>query len=341
MQKTLRIAYFGTPDFSARFLEKIHQDPELPIEIVLVVTQPDKPIGRDQKVTPSDVKKVAQEKGIPVVHAVTAQDLVDYHIDLGLVFAYGKIIRAEVLEAAPHGFWNIHPSLLPIYRGASPTAYTLLMGDEYAGCTLMHMDAQMDHGPIIAQDSYKVSPHETHASLLEKLTYVAYYLFKENILRCAEGTLDVHTFQPQNDTMASFTRILKRDDGYIQPSLLKKALAGEKITTDELPMIIKNFLGQNSVSSFPILYAPFILYNMFRGLHPWPGLWTYIDHQGARKRLKITGVELENKTVHIRSVQLEGKNEVPFEQFTQAYPGVLPTILNGDVSMSGFEMTSK
>jgi methionyl-tRNA formyltransferase len=315
-----RIAYFGSPNFSARLLEKLIQDPDIPAEIVVVVTQSDKAVGRDQTITPSPVKRVAEAKNIPVLHNPTAEQLQPFNLDVALVFAYGKIISEPVLKVPKHGFWNIHPSLLPLYRGASPCAYTLLMGDEMAGCSLMLMDAQMDHGPIMAQESYRVAKSETNESLLEKLTYVGYYMFKDHIFKLMEGSLNLQSFPVQNDSLATFTRLLKRDDGYIENALIRKAFTKEKITTDELPLIIRNYLGQNAVSAFPILYAPFIVYNMYRGLHPWPGIWTYIMVDGMQKRLKITRLELNEDSLYIRMVQLEGKSEVPFEQFIEAYP---------------------
>lgn len=315
----LRIAYFGSPTFAARFLEKIIQDPDLSIEVVLVVTQPDKPIGRSQVVTPSAVKRVAQEKSIPVVHAITADELRAQNIDIGLVFAYGKILAEDLLQAPKYGFWNIHPSLLPLYRGASPTAYALMMGDETTGCSLIKMDAQMDHGPVIAQGSYTVSRQETHMSLLEKLTYVGYYLLKDAVGKVVDGTLTLSELPVQNDSLATFTRLLKRDDGFIELALLKKALAHEKIASEELPEIIRNYLGQNTVSQFPILYAPFIVFNMFRGLQPWPGIWTLVRVDGEQKRLKITDLELQGDALILKSVQLEGKTEVPFAQWNMTY----------------------
>lgn len=317
--KPLRVAYFGSPTFSARFLEKITQDPELPLEIVLVVTQPDKPVGRTQELTSSAVKLSALQKDIPVLETVSAEDLQAHQIDLGLVFAYGRMLPDSLLNIPKLGFWNIHPSLLPLYRGPSPTAYALMMGNEVTGCSLMKMDAQMDHGPIIAQETYTVSERETHESLLEKLTYVGFYLLKDAIAAHCAGTLNMSELAVQNDSLATFTRLLKREDGFIELNLLKKALAKDKISSDELPAIIRNYLGQNSVTEFPILYAPFIVYNLFRGLQPWPGIWTLVTIAGEQKRLKIVDLELHDGALQINTVQLEGKNVVPFGQFQASY----------------------
>lgn len=315
----LNVAYFGTPEFSARFLEKILNDPEIDINVSLVVTQPDKPTGRAQEMTPSAVKQTATAAGIPVVHEVSVEQLQGMNLDLALVYAYGKIIPADVLAVPTHGFWNIHPSLLPYFRGASPTAYTLLMGEEKAGCTLMQMDAQMDHGPIIAQDTHKISHTETHQSLLEKLTYVGFYLFKNNFAHLMDGTFNRSSLAVQNDSIATYTRLLKRDDGFVESSLLRKAIAGEKLTSEELPAIMREYLGQTTVTQFPIPFAPYIVFNLFRGMQPWPGVWTVVPINGTETRLKILDLELSENALTIKTVQLEGKNPVSFDQFNQAY----------------------
>ncbi len=315
----INIAYFGTPDFSSRFLEKLINDPSLPINVKLVVTQGDKPVGRKQELTQSPVKKVALANNIPVLESATIDDLQKYSIDLALVFAYGKIIPNELLQGTKYGFWNVHPSLLPEYRGASPTAYALIMGDEVAGCTLMQMDQQLDHGPIIAQDSLRIQKKETHESLLEKLSYVGYYLFRENITKLDNGNLDISKLAVQNDSLATQTRTLKREDGYLPIDLIKKALNKEKVTSQEFPQIMRDYLGQTSISEFPIPYAPYIVFNFCRGMNPWPGAWTKVNINGQEKRLKLMDVTLEEDTLVIEKVQLEGKNTVDFKQFQEAY----------------------
>ena len=124
----LKTAYFGTPTFSARLLRQLLDDSSLPIAIKLVVTRPDKPVGRKQIRTPSPVKRLAMERGIEVEHTIknTKSRIVDF--DLAILFAYGRIIPKDLLEIPTLGFWNIHPSLLPLYRGPSPIAYPLLLG---------------------------------------------------------------------------------------------------------------------------------------------------------------------------------------------------------------------
>lgn len=310
----LRVAYFGTPDISAEILEKLITDTALPVQVVVVVTREDKPVGRNQIITASPVKNTALKHSIPVIHSASPEEMRAYSVDLGLVFSYGKILPQTLLDATTHGFWNIHPSLLPLYRGSAPTAYPLLIGEDSSGCSLMKMDVAMDHGPIIAQDTFPISRTDTQTTLLNKLAVVGYNLFRTYVVELAEGRLHGAQLAVQNDSLATFTRMLTRDDGFLELSLIKKALAKERITTEEFPLLLRTFISQNTVTEFPIPYAPYIVYNMFRALHPWPGIWTIVEQQGSAKRLKILDVALENDSLIIKTVQLEGRQPTPFSQ---------------------------
>src|SRR3989344_8753370 len=153
--KKLSFAYFGSAYFSALFLEKLINDSELQkiIDLKLVVTQPDKPVGRKQALTPTPVKKVAQEYGFFVLDSLRSleQYSVEKNLDFGLVYAYGEIIPKKLLELPKYGFLNVHPSLLPKYRGTSPIAGPLINDEKQTGVTIIKMDEKVDHGPIIAQ----------------------------------------------------------------------------------------------------------------------------------------------------------------------------------------------
>lgn len=321
--KKLRLAYFGTPDYSAAFLEKMHADTNLPIEIALVVTQQDKIIGKDSTPTPNAVKRFAKANNIDVAHSLSGFDCSYREIDIAFLFAYGKIIKPDLLRAPKLGFWNLHPSMLPNFRGAAPTVYPLILGKDQTGVSLMVMDDDLDHGPIIEQVEYNVPPSMLNQELLTNLTDIGYSLFAKNINRLAAGEIDYSELPVQNHSSATFTRTLRRDDGKIELSLLKKALNEEHIASEELPMIIQQYLGKNSITEYPVPYAPYIVYNLFRGLHPWPGVWTEISVNGELKRLKLTGISLHGQELVVDTVQLEGKNEVGFKQFESAYPEAL------------------
>ena len=288
----MKLVYFGTPQFSADFLEKILTDPDLKdLEVTLVVTQPDKPVGRKQIITPSPVKVLAQSHGLQVITALPDPDSDPYRAlteaDVALVYAYGRIIPAHILALPKLGFWNIHPSLLPKYRGASPTAYPLLNGDTTTGVTLMQMDEKMDHGAIIAQEEYEIGPNEKRPDLERELTKMGFEMFKHVILTQSEAAgknLGVPPAQ-QDHSQATFTKLLKKDDGFVELSDIYNALEG------------------NGAS----------IHNKFRAFFPWPGIWTLRPAQGKQQRMKITDCSLVEGKLVINKVQFEGKNEIVFD----------------------------
>lgn len=309
-----RLAYFGSPFFSARLLEKILTDKDLPVEVVLVVTQPDKPVGRNQIITPSLVKQMAIKYNIPfknsefIIHNSELRD-----VDLSLLYAYGKIIPKEILQIPKYGFWNIHPSLLPRYRGPSPIAYPLILGDTETGVTLMQMSEKLDAGPIIAQQSYLLTGTETHSDLEITLTDMGYELFKKEIIKFAEHLKSGRTSEVGE---ISYTRRLTKQDGFIPLPILKKALNNEPLSNNEIPHIIQEYANQYPITNNQYQKSASLIFNLFRGFSPWPGIWTITPEQ---KRLKITSMSLTEGKLTIKKVQLEGKKEVDFPTFQSAY----------------------
>ena len=245
--KKLTLAYFGTPDFSAKLLEKIIVD-QLPVEVKFVVTQPDKPVGRKQILTPSPVKTCAHKYNIEIIDNLKKLQATSYklqEIDLALLYAYGKIIPEEILSQPKFGFWNIHPSLLPKYRGASPIAFPLINGDKKTGVTLMQMDKELDHGPIIDQQEINIEDNDKRSDLETKLSNLGFGLFKENLVKLTTNDRQPTTTS-QDHSLATFTHLLKKNNGFINWQELVKPQQPEKI------------------------------YHLFRGLFPWPGIWTKI-----------------------------------------------------------------
>lgn len=289
MQK-IKIAYFGTPDFSAAFLEKLVTDPELPIEVKYVFTQPDARAGRKQELTPTPVRQKAEQHGIQVVTDLNNAEALLKEIDLALLFAYGNLIPKALLDAPRYGFWNIHPSMLPKHRGPAPMATPLLNGDNETGITIMKMDVEMDHGPIIAQQACYIFPVWRRDQLEKHLIDLGFELFKKILLNYASD-LSTAPFIDQNHAEATYTERMKKDDGYIPLSDLKRS----------------------------DIEAKKKIFNKFRGYYPWPGIWTKVKIGEAEKRLKITKVHWENDDLAIKKVQLEGKNEVDYPQFVKAY----------------------
>lgn len=332
----LRLAYFGTPAFSASFLEKILSSPDLPVEVVLVVTRPDKKVGRKQILTPSPVKTTAVSHHIQVWDRPIKELLPllqDLQIDLAFLFAYGRIIPEEILKAPRYGFWNLHPSLLPLYRGASPTAFPLILGERKTGVSLMVMDEEMDHGPIIAQEEYEIKVGERRGVLENNLTNQGFTLFQNAISdlmgKRGDGGVQPPTTPPlepttpppvpQNHDRATYTKIITRDDGYISPNILQKALSGEEIIPAELPKILLWYYEKNALPTPPHSLAGRVVVNLYLGLSPWPGIWTTIVIDEQERRLKILDCSLENSKLVLHTVQLEGKNPVSYAQFTEHY----------------------
>lgn len=312
--KKLRIAYFGSPDFSASFLEKLLSEPYLKniIDVGFVVTQPDRPAGRKQLITSTPVKQIAKKYDLDVleIDSLKIEDSLKISnlklkiskCDICLVYAYSAIIPADFLALPALGFWCIHPSLLPKYRGTSPMATALINGDKTTGMTIIKMDADIDHGPIIAQESLSILNTDYRTDLERKLTDIGFSLFKKQVtlltssrvneLKKTREPVNPLTLKPQIDKDATYTKKLTKQDGFID---------------------FENFKLKIENSSEE-------LYNLFRGLYPWPGLWTLLPNG---KRLKIISLELSNlKTLKLLKVQLEGKNEVDFETFKKGYPEV-------------------
>ncbi len=329
----LTLAYFGTPGFSAYFLEKLLTDKDLPIEIKLVVTQPDRPVGRKRITTPSPVKIISEKYGIkvferrdlfsnnvvgPRLHNRRGDDVRKEipsdqqdpslkDIDLALLFAYGEIIPPNILALPKMGFWNIHPSLLPKFRGASPIAYPLMLGDIKTGVTLIQMDEELDHGPILVQKQILITPSDRRPDLEIKLSDLAYKMFKKLILEVQTALLSKLPNINQNHSLATFTRRLTKQDGFVP--------FHEPLATSYIPPIIKQYYETNNLTYDSRLPTHDLILRHFRALHPWPGLWTLVKINGREMRLKITDVDLKG----INKVQLEGKNEVDFTTFQKAY----------------------
>lgn len=208
----------GTPQFAVPSLEALAER----YEIVAVVTQPDRPASRGRKLSAPAVKRAADPLGLPVLQpASLRQEEVVAHIReleprAMVVAAYGKILPPEVLDIPPAGVINVHPSLLPKYRGASPIAGALLAGEEETGVTIMLMDEGMDTGPILAQTVIEIPPEDTAGSLEQRLAELGAELLVETLPLWLEGRIDA---QPQDEAMATYTRPISKEDAVIDWTL--------------------------------------------------------------------------------------------------------------------------
>lgn len=312
--KKINIAYFGTPLFSAYFLEKILFEKKPSMNISLVVTQKDKAAGRKMQITKSHVKEIAEKYNIDVYHNIFNNNyqylLKD--IDIALLYAYGEIVPEKALNIPKYGFWNIHPSLLPLYRGPSPITYPLIMGDKKTGVTLIKLDKELDHGDIISQKEIKILPQDKKQDMQIKLSNLAFNMFCKVIDKITSSKdFKLKTIK-QDHKKANYTKPLKRSHGFISFNTLQKALKNERLGKEDLPEIHKDLKSHSRSSSK-------IIYDFFKGMHPWPGMWTKIKIDNTDKRLKIIDMNYIGNKLCINKVQLEGKRPVDYKTFQKAY----------------------
>ncbi len=210
--KNLKVIFMGTPDFSVPILEYLVAN----TDVVLVVTQPDKEVGRDKKISISPIKKVAINHHIEVFQPVKIrkdyQIITDLKPDLIITCAFGQILPKEVLEAARLGSLNIHASLLPKYRGSSPIQWALLNGDKETGVSLMYMDEQMDTGDVISQIKCPIDEYDNVGTLHDKLSLLGVEVLKQELPHIVNKT---NYRMKQDDSKASYTKMIKREDELI------------------------------------------------------------------------------------------------------------------------------
>ena len=252
----MRLIFMGTPAAVVPTLTALHHAPDL--TIAAVYTPPDRPRGRGRPTERTPVKAAALALNLPVLqpHSLRAdaaqQELQALQPDVIIVAAYGKLLPPEVLAIPPHGCLNLHPSLLPRYRGPSPVATAILDGATATGLTLMLLDPGMDTGPILAQQQYPLTGQETAADLTADLFNLGAQLLLDHLNPWLSGQL---TAQPQDETQATITRKLERNDG---------------IADWHLPAAV--------------------LERMCRAYTPWPGLTAHWQGQSLRL-LSVTALE--------------------------------------------------
>ncbi len=229
-----RIMFMGTPSFAVPCLQALVGH----YEIVAVVTQPDRPARRGRRIVASAVKKAALAYDLPLMQPESLRqeeviaEIRELEPQVIVVAAYGQILRPQVLSIPPSGVINVHPSLLPKYRGASPIAGALLAGEEKTGVTIMLMDEGMDTGPILAQISIKIRPEDTTSSLVERLARMGADLLLETLPRWLEGQIKP---QPQDNARATYTKPIAKKDGLIDWSLPAVEIWGRVRAFDPWP----------------------------------------------------------------------------------------------------------
>lgn len=314
----MKVVFMGTPGFSVPTLEMLinrHYD------VVAVVTQPDKPKGRGNKVTASPIKEIAIKHDIEVLQPKKVKDasvvekLKRINPDLIVVVAFGQILSKDILDIPKYGCINVHASLLPKYRGAAPIHWAIINGEKVTGVTTMYMDVGCDTGDIILADKIPIEDDDTCGTLHDKLAVLG--------AECMSRTLDMIETddmprKKQNDSEATYVSVLNKKNGLIDWNKSAKQIC-----------------------------------NLVRGLNPWPSAYTYIDG----KLLKIwntyvyqSPVDYEGKVGEIVSIydnnpivqtgdgyllieelQLQGRKRMKSSEFLKGYKIPEGTLLGVNV----------
>jgi len=224
----MRIIFLGSPQFAVHPLEALVAAGHT---IAAVITQPDRPAGRDRRLTPPPVKLAAQALGLPVLQPESLRDpavveqLAALQPEAGVVAAYGEILRKNVLAIPPLGYLNIHPSLLPLHRGPTPVAGAIMAGERETGVSVMRLDPGMDSGPLLAQVVVPLPADVRAGPLTDALFQLGARLLVESLPPYAAGEL---LPQAQDHSLATVTRLLKKADGQLDWAL--PALVIERVT---------------------------------------------------------------------------------------------------------------
>ncbi len=308
----LKVVFCGTPQFAVPTLQALlaagHQ-------VALVVSQPDRPVGREQQLAAPPVKQTAIAAGIPVTQPEKIRSNQEFRAQLEaiapdaiVVVAYGRIVPPWMLALPRLGCINLHASLLPKHRGAAPIQWAIAMGDAYTGNTTMLLEEGLDTGPILLQQTHEIGPDQTATELFPVLASAGAPLVVETLARLADGSLQP---QPQNHEGATYAPLLDREDGRM------------------------DFAARSATE----------LWNRWRGFQPWPGAFTSLNgkkliahrmavlHEIDAERLGIAepgSIRIENHRLfascagntwlELKEVQLEGKKRLDAAEFLRGNP---------------------
>jgi methionyl-tRNA formyltransferase len=301
----LRIVFFGTPDFAVPTLDALIASHH---SVVGVVTQPDRPRGRGQRVSESPVKIRAAAAGVPILQPERLKDpafleqLSALRADLGVVAAYGKILTDAVLAAPPLGLLNVHASLLPRYRGAAPVHRAVIAGDDETGITIMRVVKALDAGPMLAAARRRIDRDETSDAVERDLAVIGARLLAATVDELVAGR--AHE-TPQDDAAATYAPRLTKEDGVVDWTW----------SADDL-------------------------HNLIRGLHPWPHAFTFIaDRRLILHRSNVVDTRTERSpgtileahgdqlsvatgsgVLGLREIQAEGRRPMSPRDFLAGHP---------------------
>jgi methionyl-tRNA formyltransferase len=307
----MKIIFCGTPHFAVPTLKALIAAGH---EVALVVSQPDKPVGRNQTLTEPPVKQTALAAGIPVTQPDKIRNNTEFRAQLEtiapeaiVVVAYGRIIPPWMLALPRLGCINLHGSLLPKYRGAAPIQWAVANGDAFTGNTTMLLEEGLDTGPILLQQTVAIDPGQTAVDLFEVLAHAGAPLVVETLAGLVNGTVQS---QPQNHSFATFAPLLDREDGCM------------------------DFAARTAHD----------LLNRWRGFQPWPGAFTTLDSKKLIvHRMQVAGMEIAGEGIadpgtiriidrrfvvacaletwlELVEVQLEGKKRMTAAEFLRGNP---------------------
>lgn len=296
----LRIVFFGTPNFAVPTLEALLRSLHV---VAGVVTQPDRPRGRGQKILDAPVKAIAAAAGAPILQPPRLRDaafleaLTAWGADLGVVAAYGKILTEQVLATPKYGFINVHASLLPRYRGAAPVHRAVIAGERETGVTIMRVVQALDAGPMLAAARRPIAADETSAEVERDLARLGAVLLVATLDDLAAGRVRE---RPQDESQATYAHKLQKDEGRIDWRWPAERL-----------------------------------HNLIRGLHPWPHAFTFLGRRRFIVRRSGWSVEPSSEpagtvveaagdrlsvatgsgTLEITQIQSEGKRPMTTREF--------------------------
>jgi methionyl-tRNA formyltransferase len=311
----MRVIFMGTPYFSVPVLTRLVEEN---YEVVAVYTQPDKPSGRGRSLTPSSIKEAAQKIGLHIEEPLSFKDgaVVDhmqgFEPDITVVASYGHILPKRVIDMPKQGCLNIHPSLLPKYRGPSPISSAILSGDDETGVTVMTVLPKIDSGHILSQLKVTIDAEDTTASLTPKLFQLGADLLVYTIPRWIDGEITAH---PQADNMATYTRTYTKDDGRIDWIMPAEQIWRMVRAFDPWPRCYTTWQGK-TLKIIETIPLPEIQSGQK------PGQVIKLGEADAD-----VGVITGNGILLLRTVQLEGKRLNSISDFTRGHNNLVGSIL--------------
>jgi len=312
----------GTPEFAENIFRKFYNALNDQFEIIAVITAPDKPVGRRQVFTPSPVKKWALEANFSVLEPDKIRKpewvakIKELNPDLIILTAFGQIIPQEILDAPKYKALNIHPSLLPKYRGASPIQSVILNGDTEAGVCLMVMDAEMDHGPILEISEFQIlNPKISYTELSEGLSNLGSELLIKTLPDYIDGKIIP---QEQDHTQATFCKLIKKEDGKIDWNKSAQETERQIRAFQEWPTAYTETLNPKSqtLNNIKVLNAEILKQKTDKKIGE---VFLTDDKQLA--------VQTGNGILILKTVQLEGKKPTLAKDFLNGHPEIIGTTL--------------